>query len=67
MREPIGTVLSIMTFNGPIVLMGMKIVPALLAGCTVIAKHAPESPLTARLLAECGPSQSAGRGIKFYR
>ena len=26
MREPIGTVLSIMTFNGPIVLMGMKIV-----------------------------------------
>ena len=42
-REPIGTVLSIMTFNGPIVLMGMKIIPALLAGCTVIGKHAPES------------------------
>ena len=51
-REPIGTVLSIMTFNGPIVLMGMKIIPALLAGCTVIGKHAPESQLTSRLISE---------------
>jgi acyl-CoA reductase-like NAD-dependent aldehyde dehydrogenase len=51
-REPMGTVLGIMTFNGPIVLMGMKIIPALLAGCTVIVKHAPESPLTSRLISE---------------
>jgi len=51
-REPIGTVLGILTFNGPIVLMGMKIIPALLAGCTVIVKHAPESPLTSRLIAD---------------
>lgn len=51
-REPIGTVLGILTFNGPVVLMGMKIIPALLAGCTVIVKHAPESPLTSRLIAE---------------
>ena len=33
-REAIGTVLGILTFNGPVVLMGMKIIPALLAGCT---------------------------------
>ncbi|MDH3645055.1 MAG: aldehyde dehydrogenase family protein, partial [Gammaproteobacteria bacterium] len=45
-REAIGTVLGILTFNGPVVLMGMKIIPALLAGCTVIVKHAPESPFT---------------------
>ncbi len=51
-REPIGTVLGVLTFNGPIVLMGMKIIPALLAGCTVIVKHAPESALTSRLIAE---------------
>ncbi len=50
-REPIGTVLGILTFNGPIVLMGMKVIPALLAGCTVIIKHAPESALTSRLIA----------------
>ncbi len=51
-REPIGTVLGVLTFNGPIVLMGMKIIPALLAGCTVIIKHAPESALTSRLIAD---------------
>lgn len=51
-HEPIGTVLGILTFNGPIVLMGMKIIPALLAGCTVVIKHAPESALTSRLIAE---------------
>ena len=51
-REPMGTVLGILTFNGPVVLMGMKIIPALLAGCTVIVKHAPESPLTSRLISE---------------
>tara|TARA_B110000114_G_scaffold31164_1_gene32162 strand:- start:960 stop:2141 length:1182 start_codon:yes stop_codon:yes gene_type:complete len=50
LREPIGTVLSIMTFNGPIILMAMKVIPALLAGCTVIGKHAPESQLTSPLL-----------------
>ena len=66
MREPIGTVLSIMTFNGPIVLMGMKIVPALLAGCTVIAKHAPESPLTARLLAECVAEANLPEGVLSF-
>ena len=51
-REPVGTVLGVLTFNGPIVLMGMKIVPALLAGCPVIVKHAPESALTSRLIAD---------------
>ena len=51
-REPIGVVLGVLTYNGPVVLMGMKIIPALLAGCPVIVKHAPESPLTARLVAE---------------
>lgn len=52
MREPVGPVLTIMTFNGPIVLMGMKVIPALLAGNTVIAKFAPESQLTMRLIGE---------------
>lgn len=52
LREPLGVVLSILTYNGPIVLMGMKVIPALLAGCSVVIKPAPESPLTTRLVAE---------------
>lgn len=51
-REPIGTVLGVLTFNGPIVLLGMKIIPALLAGCTVVIKPAPESALTSRIIGE---------------
>jgi acyl-CoA reductase-like NAD-dependent aldehyde dehydrogenase len=52
LREPLGTVLAVLTYNGPIVLMGMKVIPALLAGCAVIIKPAPESPLTSRIIAE---------------
>lgn len=62
-REPIGTVLGILTFNGPIVLMGMKIIPALLAGCTVIIKHAPESALTARLIADAVDQAGFPEGV----
>jgi acyl-CoA reductase-like NAD-dependent aldehyde dehydrogenase len=51
-HEPIGTVLAVLTYNGPVVLMGMKVIPALLAGCAVIIKPAPESPLTSRIVAE---------------
>ena len=63
LREPIGTALSIMTFNGPIVLMGMKVIPALLAGNTVIAKFAPESKLSSRLLAEAAAAADLPEGI----
>ncbi len=51
-REPIGPVLAILTYNGPVVLMGMKVIPALLAGCPVIIKPAPETDLTSRIVAE---------------
>ncbi|WP_040482047.1 aldehyde dehydrogenase family protein, partial [Luminiphilus syltensis] len=51
-REPVGTTLGVLTYNGPVVLMGMKVIPALLAGCPMIIKHAPESALTARIIAE---------------
>jgi acyl-CoA reductase-like NAD-dependent aldehyde dehydrogenase len=51
-RSPVGVVLGIITYNGPVPLIGMKIIPALLAGCPVIVKAAPESQLTTRLIAE---------------
>jgi acyl-CoA reductase-like NAD-dependent aldehyde dehydrogenase len=35
-----------------VVLMGMKVMPALLAGCPVIIKPAPETDLTSRIVAE---------------
>lgn len=60
---PTGPVLAIMTYNGPVVLMGMKVIPALLAGCTVVVKHAPESPLTSRLVAEAVRAAGFPEGV----
>jgi aldehyde dehydrogenase (NAD+) len=62
-REPIGTILTILTYNGPVVLMGMKVIPALLSGNTVIVKHAPESPLTSRIIAEAVEAANFPEGV----
>src|ERR1700682_2078335 len=50
-REPIGVVAAITPWNFPIVLSMWKIAPALAAGCTVVLKPAPETPLSALRLA----------------
>src|SRR5579883_769312 len=46
-REPIGVVGAIIPWNVPIMLMAMKIAPALVAGNAVIVKAAEEAPLAA--------------------
>ena len=51
-REPIGVVAAIVPWNMPQFLIATKLVPALLAGCCVVLKPAPESPLDALLLAD---------------
>jgi aldehyde dehydrogenase (NAD+) len=51
-REPAGVVALIVPWNAPIGLLMVKLAPALLAGCTVIAKPAPETPLDTYPLAE---------------
>ena len=51
-REPVGVVAAIVPWNMPQFLIATKLVPALLAGCCVVLKPAPESPLDALLLAD---------------
>ena len=51
-REPVGVVAAIVPWNMPQFLIVTKLVPALLAGCCVLIKPAPESPLDALLLGE---------------
>lgn len=45
-REPIGVVGCIIPWNVPLLLMAMKIAPALVAGNAVVVKSAEEAPLT---------------------
>jgi aldehyde dehydrogenase (NAD+) len=51
-REPIGVVAAIMPWNAPIPLLLGKLLPGLLAGCPVIVKPPPESPLSPYVVAE---------------
>lgn len=44
-RKPVGVVVGIAGFNYPLLLAAHKIAPALAAGCPVIAKPAPQTPL----------------------
>jgi len=44
-QEPVGVVGAIVPWNGPQVCTMMKLAPALLAGCTVVIKPAPEATL----------------------
>ena len=52
MRRPVGPCLLITPWNFPLAMGTRKIGPALAADCTVVFKPAPQTPLTALLLAE---------------
>lgn len=49
---PVGVVGAIIPWNFPISLLAVKLAPALVAGCAVIAKPSPSTPLSTLLLAE---------------
>ena len=51
-KEPVGVVLAVVPWNGPFILTSLKLVPALLAGCSVIVKPAPETPFASLILAD---------------
>src|ERR1700727_2095601 len=52
-RFPLGPVAGITPFNFPINLVAHKVAPAIAAGCPMVLKPAPQTPLCALLLAEC--------------
>ena len=51
-KAPVGVVGAIVPWNVPQFLIMPKLIPALIAGCTVVVKAAPETPLDALWLAE---------------
>ncbi|MGJ4882859.1 aldehyde dehydrogenase family protein [Bradyrhizobium sp. HKCCYLRH1065] len=51
-REPVGVVVAITPFNYPVTLLCFKLGAALMAGCTVVAKPAEDTPLSTLRLAE---------------
>jgi glyceraldehyde-3-phosphate dehydrogenase (NADP+) len=51
-RFAIGPIAAITPFNFPINLVAHKLAPAMAAGCTILLKPAPQTPLTALRLAQ---------------
>jgi acyl-CoA reductase-like NAD-dependent aldehyde dehydrogenase len=52
-KEPVGVCAAITPWNAPLVLLCYKVAAGLAAGCTIVAKPAPETPADAYILAEC--------------
>src|SRR5437868_776876 len=51
-RFPLGPVAGITPFNFPLNLVAHKVAPAIAAGCSMVLKPAPQTPLSSLLLAE---------------
>jgi succinate-semialdehyde dehydrogenase/glutarate-semialdehyde dehydrogenase len=50
-KQPLGVVAALTPWNFPVALMVRKVATALAAGCTVVAKPSPETPISTLLLA----------------
>ena len=62
-KEPVGVVAAITPWNVPLFLAAAKLSPALIAGCTVVFKPAPETPLDANVLAEILADAGLPKGV----
>jgi aldehyde dehydrogenase (NAD+) len=62
-RQPVGVVAAITPWNAPLSIALDKVVPALLAGCTVILKPSEVAPLNAWLLAEASHEAGLPPGV----
>jgi aldehyde dehydrogenase (NAD+) len=61
--EAVGVVAAIAPWNGPYGIMSSKLAYALVAGCTVIMKPSPETPLEAYILAEAAEAAGIPPGV----
>jgi acyl-CoA reductase-like NAD-dependent aldehyde dehydrogenase len=63
LREPFGVAALISAYNFPLFLNVMKVGPALAAGCTVVLKPAPTTPLEAFVLGEIAEEAGLPPGV----
>jgi acyl-CoA reductase-like NAD-dependent aldehyde dehydrogenase len=62
-REPVGVVAAIAPWNAPYPIMSAKIAYALVAGCSVVMKPSPETPLEAYIIAEAAEAAGLPPGV----
>jgi len=62
-KEAVGVVAAITPWNFPLAMIARKIAPALAAGCTVVAKPAEDTPLTALALVKLAQEAGVPPGV----
>lgn len=62
-REPVGVVAAVVPWNVPQFTAAAKLAPALLAGCSVVLKVSPETPLDAYVLADIATEAGLPEGV----
>jgi len=62
-QEPVGVVAAITPWNGPLSGPSLKLAPALAAGCSVVLKPPPETPLTAYAFADAFTEAGLPEGV----
>ncbi|MFF0698065.1 aldehyde dehydrogenase [Streptomyces tendae] len=62
-RRPTGVLGAIVPWNAPHLITIMKLAPALLAGCTMVVKSAPDAPLNQYLFAEMAQRAGLPAGV----
>ena len=62
-REPVGVCAAITPWNFPLAMITRKVGPALAVGCTMIAKPASATPLTALAFAKLGAEAGVPAGV----
>jgi acyl-CoA reductase-like NAD-dependent aldehyde dehydrogenase len=62
-REPLGVVFTVAAWNYPYLIAVNSVLPALLAGNTVILKHSAQTPLCAERFAECFAAAGLPAGV----
>src|ERR671918_492589 len=63
LKEPVGVCAQIVPWNYPIMMAAWKLAPALAAGCTLVLKPDPATPLTALRLAELAAEVGVPAGV----
>jgi acyl-CoA reductase-like NAD-dependent aldehyde dehydrogenase len=63
LKEPVGVVGQIVPWNYPLMMATWKLAPALAAGCTVVLKPDPATPLTALRLAQLASEVGVPEGV----
>lgn len=63
LKQPVGVVAAITPWNFPNAMIARKVAPALAAGCTIVIKPAPDTPLSAMALVKLAHEAGIPKGV----